>query len=222
MKGSRGDSANNMKISSVAISLLRTNCYLLLDEKSGEAAVVDPGKYNDAVREMLVNNGVKRLKYILLTHGHYDHLFGVAELKRDFGGEVAIHELDSCCLEEPEKALAKSSIARNFLTTKADITLKEGSRLSLGDTVISVLHTPGHTDGSICYVFDDVMLSGDTLFCGTVGRTDLPGGDPITMTKTIGRLSRIKEDYRVYPGHEQSTTLSIEQRTNPFFNMNLE
>ena len=205
-----------MIIKSIPIGFIAANCYLLIDENSREAAVVDPGRYTDSLEKMIKDNGVTRLKYILATHGHFDHIMGIPELKKRYGGQVMIHAQDAACLESAEKSCAQSATARRFEPSHADILLNDGDEIKLGDTVIKVLHTPGHTPGGVCFIFDDVILTGDTLFNGTVGRTDFPGGDFDVLMESMKKLASLKVDYRVFPGHNESTTLEEQKRFNPY------
>ncbi len=206
-----------MNISCACTTFIRENCYLLVDEKSGEAALVDPGKYGVDVKSMLEKNNVSRLKYILLTHGHFDHILGAVHAKDDVGGEIAIHEADADCLYDAEKAHAVNAFAKKFVATKADVILKDGDSLFLGETEIKVMHTPGHTLGSVCFIADGKIISGDTFFKGTVGRTDLYGGDMKTLMESVMKISALEGDYEVYPGHNEATTLENERRYNPYF-----
>lgn len=206
-----------MNISKIVIGAIGTNCYLITDEKSGESAVIDPGRYKAPLINFLDEHRVSHLKYIILTHGHYDHIMGVAELQADRGGEVLIHKDDAECLQSPMSALAKYSIGRHFVPCRADRLLSDGDEILLGETVLRVMHTPGHSPGSICLLTDGIMFSGDTLFNATVGRTDFERSDPHDMVRSIKKLALLEEDYAVYPGHGDSTTLTREKRVNPFF-----
>lgn len=206
-----------MIIKCMPIGFIAANCYLLIDEKSGEAAVVDPGRYTEALENLLKENGVSSLKYILATHGHYDHIMGIPELKEHFGGQVFIHGEDEICLEKAEYAGARSATARRFVPSEADGLLHDGDELRLGETVIKVMHTPGHTRGGVCYIFDDVIITGDTVFKGTVGRTDFEFGDMSALMDSVKKLCALEGDYKILPGHDEATTLENERRYNPYF-----
>lgn len=196
------------------------NCYLLVDEATNEAAVVDPGagdkrnKIYERIEELQCT-----LKYILLTHGHFDHILGVYPIKKKYGCEVAIGKEDEMCLGDTTLSLAADHGLEHLqYPVRAEILLEEGSEIKLGDTVIKVMHTPGHTKGSLCFVIESerTILTGDTLFCLTVGRTDFPGGDSLEMLASVTRLASLEGDYRILPGHNRETTLAGERVRNRF------
>ncbi len=191
------------------------NCYLLVDEKTGEAAIVDPAWYVDEFKDILEKNNAK-LKYILLTHGHFDHIFGVHGLREATGAKVVIHFKDAEHLTDPKKSLAEGNMPDPQIPVTADILIKEGDVLNLGDEEIKVMSTPGHTMGSVCYIIesDKTIISGDTLFCMTAGRTDFPDGSDELMVKSLKRLIALDGDYRVLPGHNRETTLESERKRN--------
>lgn len=191
------------------------NCYLLVDEKTGEAAIVDPAWYVDEFKDILEKNNAK-LKYILLTHGHFDHIFGVHGLREATGAKVVIHFKDAEHLTDPKKSLAEGNMPDPQIPVTADILIKEGDVLNLGDEEIKVMSTPGHTMGSVCYIIesDKTIISGDTLFCMTAGRTDFPDGSDEFMVESLKRLIALDGDYRVLPGHNRETTLESERKRN--------
>lgn len=186
-----------------------SNAYLIVDDESKQFAVVDPS-IDPSAADSYWNDGYV-LKYVLLTHGHFDHILFVDEW-RARGAKVCIHEGDAEFLGDPSKSLYLQFFARDTRHRDADILLREGSKLTLGSNTIDVISTPGHTKGSICYVFDDVMISGDTLFQGSIGRTDLYGSSTADMQASIEKLSAIQTDYTVYPGHGCKTTLAFEKK----------
>lgn len=192
------------------------NCYLLIDEKSGEAAIVDPGWYNEEINNDVFSRADIDLKYILLTHGHFDHILGVHGFKQASGAEVAVHSSDADKLTDPVKSLCKRHFPEAQIPVTADILLKDGDILRLGAETIRVMHTPGHTSGSVCFVLenDRTIISGDTLFCRTVGRTDFADGSDEEMYKSIKKLISLDGDYRVLPGHNRETTLDSERTRN--------
>ncbi len=204
-----------MKLYTLPIGDLSANCYIVIDEESGEAVVIDPGWLTDDLKKVLTGGEINKLKYILLTHGHFDHICGVYDLHEYTNSPIAIHKSDAECLYDEEKSLAKDSVYP-FKPIHADILLKDGDVLTLGKEKIKVMHTPGHTPGGVCYIFESsrLMFTGDTLFRFTVGRTDFAGGSKEQMMDSIIRLRALDGDYEVFPGHNISTTLSSERVRN--------
>lgn len=203
-----------LNVITLPLGAYMTNCYIVTDTASGEAAVLDPGEYTSALEALLRKEGISQLKYILLTHGHFDHLCGVYELKKHFGGEVLIHTEDANCLEDTDWSLVNSVTGYSQTPMSADKALADGSTFMLGNTEFSVMHTPGHTKGSVCYIADGNMFSGDTLFKVGVGRTDLPGGHLRTLCNSLKKIGALEENYRIFPGHGDSTTLDAEKSAN--------
>lgn len=198
-----------MRVVTLASVGYASNSYLIVDDDSKTFAIVDPSVDTSSADEYL-RDGYK-IKYVLLTHGHFDHIFYVDEW-RALGGEVCIHAGDAGFLGDPSKSLYLQFFARDVRHKDADFILRDGSVLKLGENTIEVMSTPGHTKGSVCYLFGDTMLSGDMLFQGSIGRTDLHGSDTTDMRASIERLSAITKDYTVYPGHGEKTTLSYEKK----------
>lgn len=191
------------------------NCYLLVDEESGEAAIVDPAWYGEVIKNVLDKENIN-LKYVLLTHGHFDHIFGVYGLQTERGAKVVINKKDAEHLIDPKKSLAEGNFPERQYPVSADIFIKDGDIIKLGKEEIKVMSTPGHTEGSVCYILekDRVIISGDTLFCMTAGRTDLPGGSDKKMIESLKRLIALEGDYAVLPGHNRETTLESERKRN--------
>ncbi len=198
-----------MRVVVLASAGYASNSYLIIDDESKNFAVVDPSVDTSAADAYLRDGYV--LKYVLLTHGHFDHIFYVDEW-RALGGKVCIHSGDAEFLGDASKSLYLQFFARDTRHKDADIILRDKSTLTLGDNVISVMSTPGHTQGSICYLFGDTMISGDTLFAGSIGRTDLYGSSVSDMRETIEKLSALDKDYTVYPGHGDKTALFYEKK----------
>ena len=204
----------SLQLKSFAPGMVAANSYIIKDLESGEAAVIDAGMYNSRFEATIKSMGIEKLKYILLTHGHFDHIMGVQKLKRAFGGEIVIHENDADCLCDSKKSLSSKW---GFMCPKFDCdkTVKDGDVLCLGNEKVKVIHTPGHTVGSVCYKTEKIIFSGDTLFHMTCGRTDFPGGSDDEMMKSLKKLKEITGEYRVCPGHDRETTLSFEKDNNP-------
>ena len=193
-----------MKMTTMALGAYQTNCYLAWSEESDECIVVDPGYEPERVLAQTEKLG-KKIVAILLTHGHFDHVGGVKEIAAETDCKVYIHERD---LSMPQQMTA----GRLYYTH----TYGEGDVLNLAGLSLGVLHTPGHTPGSVCLTVEDTMFSGDTLFEGSCGRTDLPGGSWTEICASLKRLVSLEEDYKVYPGHGPSTTLNEEKQYNPY------
>lgn len=194
------------------VTPLATNCCYLVDKETGKSAVVDPGAKSEKLIEQINKDGGK-LEYVMLTHGHYDHLGFAKELAEMFSAKIITGEKDREFLEKSELNL---SFYHNieFTPFKADKLLKDGDEFKLGNTTIKYLSTPGHTIGSGVYIFDDIMISGDTLFCESYGRTDLPTGDNNMLVASIKNLKDLSGDYKVIPGHGMTTTLDHERKYN--------
>ena len=190
------------------------NCYLLVDEASGEAAIVDPGWYGEILKNVLSKENID-LKYVLLTHGHFDHILGVYGLQKE-GAKVVIHHMDAGHLIDPRKSLCEGNFPETQYPVNADILVKNGDVIKLGESAIKVMGTPGHTNGSVCYILEDdrVIISGDTLFCMTAGRTDFFDGSEEKMAQSLKKLIALDGDYRVLTGHNRETTLEKERTRN--------
>lgn len=202
-----------MKVWTLVVGGIATNCYIAADEETREAAVIDPGDDAQRILELLRENALTP-RYIFLTHGHFDHILAVPELKKETGAQIVIHEADAPCLTDA--SLSLGPYRRGGQGVPADIRAVDGQAFSLGALTFTFMHTPGHTRGSCVIVCGDVIFSGDTLFCGECGRCDLPGGSYPAMLASLKRLSGLAGDYHVYPGHDAQTTLEAERRTNPY------
>ncbi|MBR3297650.1 MAG: MBL fold metallo-hydrolase [Clostridia bacterium] len=210
-----------MNILCIPTGVLGTNTYIVYresgtPEKPADCVVIDPAASKPVLKK-LRELGL-HCTHILLTHGHFDHIMGVAKLREEEGAQVFIHNADAGALEGGEASLAY--MAGTFVTNcEVDKRLEDGDAFTAAGLEFSVIATPGHTPGGVCYVIESekVIFSGDTLFRLSVGRTDLRGGDSMQLYESIAyRLFTLSGDYRVFPGHEEPTTLDFERKHNPF------
>ena len=197
-----------MKVSVMQVGPIGTNCYFLQDEESGLMAIIDPGDDWERILHQ-VKKAEGEVKYILLTHGHYDHTTAVPDLVKALPGvQVYIHQADANG--------AGSQLFPLAAQVKDLNNYDEGDTLSLGSLTIEVLHTPGHSKGSVTLKVGDVLFTGDTLFCGSCGRTDLRGGSYEEIMASLKRLGELEGDFHVCPGHDRTSTLERERKYNPF------
>ena len=203
-----------MIIETIIIGPLEVNCYIVGDETTKQVVVIDPGDEGERIYRFIEQNGYS-VQYIMLTHGHFDHIQGVNYLREKTGAQVCVHKNDLPLLENGRMNL--SSLFSKEYTAKADIIVEDGQVINLGNKSISVIHTPGHTQGGVCYLYENVLISGDTLFCRDIGRTDLPGGNHTQLIESINdKLAVLDEGIEVYPGHGPSTTIHQEKALNPY------
>ena len=206
-----------MLLRTLAVGQLKTNCYLLADERDGRAFVVDPGGDLDLILANIQEVGV-RLEKIVLTHFHFDHVLAAAPLRRETGAPLAIHHSEAEHLFDPP-ALFRFFAPNTPKGIRADELLHDGDVLKLGDLSLQVMHTPGHSPGgiSLWVASEKVVFCGDTLFRYGVGRTDFPGSSAETLKRSIRRkLFSLPDETVVYPGHGPDTTIGEERRHNPW------
>lgn len=203
-----------MKLYSLPVGLIATNCYLLEGENHA-AVVVDPGAQADKILAFAREQGLN-IRWILFTHGHFDHVCAANEIKEQTGAAVYIGRQDAPMLNAPMTESGLKAPGYNDERIIPDVLVQEGDKLELAGMSLLVLDTPGHTAGGVTYVCGDTMFSGDTLFAGSIGRTDLAGGDFQMLKESLKKLAAQPGDYKVYPGHGSATTLEQERRTNPY------
>jgi glyoxylase-like metal-dependent hydrolase (beta-lactamase superfamily II) len=201
-----------MRVRRLTLGPLDTNCWLVDDGEGGPLLVVDPA---DEAQVILESLGGATVEAVVLTHGHFDHLAAVAEVLRATGSTLLVHEADAPNITSAA-GTGGAMFGFDVVSPPAERVLKEGDGISFGTASLEVLHTPGHTPGSICLYAPGHLISGDTLFAGSVGRTDFPDGDMSAMRRSIARLAGLPDETRVYPGHGPETTIGRERRVNPF------
>jgi glyoxylase-like metal-dependent hydrolase (beta-lactamase superfamily II) len=191
-----------LKIHTLILGLYQVNCYMIHREESNQCLIIDPGYTPEKIQEYLHAHHLEP-QAILLTHGHFDHVGGMRALAKEENIPVYMH---------PDEYAMPQAITGGDLGQ----TLPYPEKLQIAGLEITVLHTPGHTQGSVCLMVEDTIFSGDTLFAGSCGRTDLPGGDWVTIQDSLNDLKNLPGDYRVFPGHGDETTLSQERKFNPY------
>ena len=201
-----------IKIEILPLGSYQTNCYLVWDDTAKTCAVIDPGYEPEKILSRLDRLGLT-LDAILLTHGHFDHVGAVEALAAATGCALWMSQSDYTQHKTPESDFFYPIHDCGFTEV---LFCEEGEQIRAGGLTFTVLETPGHTWGSVCYLCEDALFCGDTLFAGSCGRTDLPGGDRKTIFASLERFMEMQEDYRLFPGHGGSSTLRREQHTNPY------
>lgn len=203
-----------MEIITVLTGLLEENTYIVYADDEKDAAVIDPGDDANRIIAALRERGLN-LTDILLTHGHADHMAATEHLKEQFGATVRIHSADAYRLEDPQAGEA-AYVRTRFGPVKADETVEDGDVIEAAGLRFEVIHTPGHTEGGVCYKVGDSIFTGDTLFLQSIGRTDFPGGDTRAMRDSLTLLAGLAGEYHIYPGHGPATTLEHERKYNMY------
>ena len=190
------------------------NTYVVGDKNTKKCIVVDPGAKSEDIINKVKQKGLN-IEYIVLTHGHGDHITNVLKLKEMTNAKIVAHIDEKEILLDKKKNLS-SQLYSYAIEFDADIYVKDNDTLKVGDMKLKFIHTPGHTPGSMCIKIDNNMLTGDTLFAGSIGRTDFYGGDYKKMQKSLKKLEKYDNDIMIYPGHGPSSNLKIEKMSNPF------
>ena len=205
-----------LKIGRMMLGVCQTNCYFVYREGSSKVIFIDPADYGDQIFQAMKNNGFEVVA-ILLTHGHFDHIWGCSRLRQLTSALVYAYEGEEEVLLSSD--LNVSAGAGRACTVKANTLLKDGEEVTIEGMTFKLIATPGHTQGSCCYYFEEanMLISGDTLFEESVGRTDLPTGSMSTLVRSVkDKLFELPDDVVVYPGHGDSTTIGHEKKYNPF------
>jgi len=215
--GTQGKKRKDMVLIRIVVGPLQVNCFILADEKTKEAVVIDPGDDAGEILKVIKDKGLK-VKYLVNTHGHFDHVGANKALKDATGAQLLIHEGDAPVMASA--ALHSRSFGMAPVSSPAaDRYVKHGEVISAGEVSLKVLHTPGHSPGGISLLEQGMVFTGDALFAGSIGRTDLPGGDLLTLLGSIKtNLMNLPDDTKVFCGHGPATTIGDERNENPFLN----
>ncbi len=213
-KKETGEVITALIIKKIIVGTLENNCYLIGDEGSGEIMIIDPGDEPDRILDLVEEDRYK-VKYIVFTHAHFDHVAAVTEIKEATGAQIVLHRDD---LELYDNAQTQARVWGFEIDPlpKPDVLVAEGDQIEVGALSFQVLHTPGHSRGGICLFGKGVVVTGDTLFAGSVGRTDLHGGDMGQLKQSFNRLMRLPDTTRVLPGHGPESTI-VKEQTGNFF-----
>ena len=208
-----------MLIKTYVAGPVQANNYLVVDEVSKEAILIDCSDYVEEIIDYVKKNNLK-VKYILLTHGHFDHVLGINRMNEVLGAKVYVHEGDKEQVVNTRAVMTMFGLPTEGVENpKITATLSDAGELTLGNQVIKVIETPGHTPGGVCYLIGDCLFSGDTLFHGTIGRTDLPGGSFQQIKHSVKDvLFALDENIKVYPGHGEPTSIGYEKKFNDIVN----
>ncbi|KXB71821.1 MULTISPECIES: MBL fold metallo-hydrolase [Peptoniphilus] len=201
------------KIMKLVVGQLQENCFILFDENK-DAFVVDPGGSSENIIEAIEKNSLN-IKYILLTHGHFDHVGAVAALVEKYKAPVYLSKKDRAFLESPKEVRA-SAFGMQIEAADVDVFVKDGDEIPFSGGTIKVIETPGHTLGSVCYLFENYLFAGDTLFNGSIGRTDFPESDHSLMVESLKKLKKLDDEIYVLSGHGPESQMSYEKMTNPY------
>ncbi|MCI5643620.1 MAG: MBL fold metallo-hydrolase [Peptoniphilus sp.] len=201
------------KIIKLVVGELQENCFILFDENKS-AFVVDPGGSSENIIEAIEKNDLK-IKYILLTHGHFDHVGAVAQLVKKFNAPVYLNKNDKNFLENPRE-VRESAFGLQIEASDVDVFVEDGDEIPFSDDTIKVIATPGHTIGSVCYLFKNYLFAGDTLFNGSIGRTDFPESDNSLMIESLKKLRELDDEIYVLSGHGPESQMGYEKASNPY------
>ena len=207
-----------MKIVKVPTFGYESNCWIIVDERSSEFAVIDPSASAETIDGKISELGleVDKFKYALLTHGHFDHIYSIDYVREKYGCQLCVHKNDADFLTDSYKNANMIFFREDLVFAPAEINLDDGDILKLGETEITVIHTPGHTAGSVCFLAENTMFCGDTIFDMSIGRTDLPSGNPGLICESLRKIKAMDGEIRLYPGHGGTTTIKKQAQSNPY------
>lgn len=203
-----------MRIKKIVVGQLDVNCYIISDDAKSETLIIDPGDEPDKIIEYIDTSGLKP-QYILFTHAHYDHVCAVKELHDRYQAIIVMHEQEKTTYQMTAKRCMSLGYAPDDFP-EPQKTVKDNDILSVGTIFFKIIHTPGHTPGSICIYGENILFTGDTLFKGSVGRTDLSGGDSGVLLRSLKKLTVLPPETKVLCGHYDETSMADEMRDNPF------
>ena len=202
-----------MLVKSFTLGHVQTNCYVVTDEDTLECAVIDPGAEANTIMHYLEDNKLK-CRYVLLTHGHFDHTGAVEDVAKQTGATV--------CMSNKDVRKHITEMGFKYAPPKGTVFFKEGDKYTVGSLVFEVIETPGHSEGSVTFLCGDALFTGDTLFKDSCGRTDFPGCNGKDMMKSLKKLYELAGDYEVYPGHMEASSLERERKYNYFMRQAIE
>ena len=210
-----------MKIEKFVTGIISTNCYLAINEETKQTVVIDPAACPSYLMGHIKSEALQ-VEAILLTHGHFDHIMGVKTVQDMTGAKIYMHELEKDFATDSRLNLSTVIAERQCDPFVPDVLYHDGDKIPVGNLTFRVLHTPGHTIGSSCLIVKDTIFSGDTIFKGSIGRTDFPTSDPAKMLESVQKVAELEGNYAVFPAHGDSTTLDYERNTNPFMKGNTD
>lgn len=202
-----------MKILKFSVGVMMTNCYFLVDTETMRCALVDPGDDAEMLLGKIAEKGLT-VEKILLTHAHFDHIMALPQIRKATGAPLYVHSEDKELLLDNEKNCMRRFGEVDLPMDPPEFTFEDGEVIPIGKDSVTVMHTPGHTRGSCCFIAGEEMLTGDTLFRGCIGRHDLWGGSYATLSASLEKLKGLETDYKIYPGHGTTSRLFFEKENN--------
>jgi glyoxylase-like metal-dependent hydrolase (beta-lactamase superfamily II) len=209
-----------IKVKKIISGRIEANCYIVYEQDTMKAAIIDPGEDGDKIISEIETSGFKP-EMLINTHGHYDHVLSDEQIRSKYNIPLAAHKDEISMLADPQRNASAMFGAPKSIKSP-EISLEDNQEVELSFAKFKVMHTPGHTKGGICLLFDGFLITGDTLFAGTIGRTDFPGGDFKEIMRSLEKIKKLAPSTIIYPGHGSRTTLGNELRHNPFLNGNYD